>query len=74
MGPNCAYQTMPEVAPELLARLRRNEIDIPAFVREAEKLPDDEWQRLSALVLQWFAQQKVESSRASYSGGDATNR
>jgi hypothetical protein len=61
---------MPEVAPELLARLRRNEIDIPTFIREAEKLPDDEWQKLSAMVLQWFAQQKIES----YAGGDATNR
>jgi hypothetical protein len=65
---------MPEVAPELLARLRRNEIDIRAFVREAEKLPDDEWQRLSVLVLQWFAQQRIESGDGSYAAGVATNR
>jgi hypothetical protein len=47
---------MPELA-ELPARLRRNGIDIPAFVREAEKLSDDDWGKLSALIMQWFAQE-----------------
>jgi hypothetical protein len=51
---------MAELATDLLARLRRNEIDIPVFIREAEKLPDDEWQILSDLVMQWFSQQKIE--------------
>jgi hypothetical protein len=57
---------MPEFVPDLLARLRSNEIDIPVFIREAEKLPDDEWRKLSARVMQWFSQQKTE--------GDVTNR
>jgi hypothetical protein len=65
---------MAELAAELLARLRRNEIDLRAFLREAEKLPDDEWQKLSDLVMQWFAQQNAEGSNGSYAGGDATNR
>ncbi len=56
---------MPELAAELLARLRRNEIEIPAFLREAEKLPDEEWQKLSDLVMQWFAQQKAEGTNGS---------
>jgi hypothetical protein len=51
---------MPELA-ELLARLRRNEIGIPAFLREAEKLPEDDWRKLSALIMQWFAQREAES-------------
>jgi len=58
---------MPEAAAELLARLRRNEIDIPGFLREAEKLSDEQWRNLSALIMQWFAQQF-------HAGGDATNR
>jgi hypothetical protein len=65
---------MPELAAELLARLRRNEIDIPAFVREAEKLSDDEWKKLSALVMQWFTQQHEDGLNGSYAGGDATKR
>jgi hypothetical protein len=65
---------MPELAAELLARLRRNEIDIPAFIREAEKLPDDEWQKLSGLIMQWFAQQKNEGLSGFQAGGEATKR
>jgi hypothetical protein len=65
---------MPELAAELLARLRRNEIDIPVFLREAEKLPDEEWQKLSELIMQWFDQQKAEGSNGSYACGDATKR
>jgi hypothetical protein len=59
---------------ELLARLRKNEIGIPAFFREAEKLSDDEWRKLSALIMQWFAQQAAEGSNGFYASGDATNR
>jgi hypothetical protein len=65
---------MPELTIDLLARLRSNEIDIRVFVREAEKLPDDEWQKLSALVMQWFAQQEIERSTGFYAGCDATKR
>jgi hypothetical protein len=63
---NTRMKVMPELTIDLLARLRSNEIDIPVFIREAEKLPDDEWQKLSARVMQWFSQEKTE--------GDATNR
>jgi hypothetical protein len=65
---------MPELAADLLARLRRNEIDIPVFVREAEKLSDDEWKYLSSLIMRWFAQQKTDGLNGFHSGGDATNR
>jgi hypothetical protein len=65
---------MPELAAGLLARLRGNEIDIPAFLREAEKFPDDEWQKLSTLIMQWFAQQNTEASGGLQAGGDATKR
>jgi hypothetical protein len=64
---------MPELA-ELLARLRRNEIGIPAFLREAEKLPEDEWRKLSALIMQWFAQRQAEGSSGPYAEGEATKR
>ena len=64
---------MPELG-ELLARLRSNEIDIPAFIREAEKLSDEEWRKLSALIMQWFAEQKTERSNGFYAEGDATKR
>jgi hypothetical protein len=65
---------MPELAPDLLARLRGNEIDIPAFLREAEKLSDDDWQKLSTLIMQWFAQQKAEASRGFQAGAAAAGR
>ena len=65
---------MPEVATDLLARLRRNEIDIPMFIREAEKLSDDEWKNLSALIMQWFAQQKADCPNGLQPGEAATNR
>jgi hypothetical protein len=65
---------MPELAADLLARLRRNEIDIPVFVREAEKLSEDDWKRLSSLIMRWFAQQKTDGLKGFQAGGDATNR
>ncbi len=65
---------MPELAADLLARLRKNEIDIPVFVREAEKLSDDEWKRLSTLIMRWFAQQKTDGLNGFQAGGDATKR
>jgi hypothetical protein len=65
---------MPELAADLLTRLRGNEIDIPAFVREAEKFPDEEWQKLSTLIMQWFAQQNTEASSVFQAGGEATKR
>jgi hypothetical protein len=49
---------MSDVAVELLARFRKNEIDLVQFMREAEKLQDDEWRSLSALILQWFGEQQ----------------
>jgi hypothetical protein len=45
---------------ELLARFRKSEIDLSEFVREAEKLSLDEWQRLSAMILEWFGQQQTK--------------
>jgi hypothetical protein len=50
---------MTDVATELLARFRKSEIDLSEFVREAEKLSLEEWQRLSALILEWFGQQQT---------------
>ena len=57
---------MDEFDAGLLARLRSNEIDVAAFIREAEKL--------SALVMQWFTQEQTEGSSGSHAGGDATKR
>jgi hypothetical protein len=51
---------MTDVATELLARFRKSEIDLSEFVREAEKLSLDEWQRLSAMILEWFGQQQTK--------------
>jgi hypothetical protein len=44
------------------------------FIREAEKLSDDEWKNLSALIMQWFAQQNADGPSGFQSGGSATNR
>jgi hypothetical protein len=65
---------MPELTSDLLARLRKNEIDIPVFIREAEKLSDDEWSNLSALIMQWFAQQKADALSSFQTDAAATNR
>jgi hypothetical protein len=53
---------MSDLAAELLARFRKNEIDLGEFMREAEKLSNDEWQRLSVLILEWFGQQQTPPS------------
>lgn len=53
---------MPDVSAELLARFRRNEIDLPQFMREAEELSQDDWEKLSALILEWFGERATEPS------------
>lgn len=53
---------MSDVAAELLGRFRRKEIDLREFMREAEKLSHDDWQKLSALILEWFGQEKTAPS------------
>jgi hypothetical protein len=65
---------MPELTSDLLARLRKNEIDIPVFIREAEKLSDDEWRDLSILIMQWFAQQKADGLSGLQPDAAAGNR
>ena len=41
---------MPQLAADLFEQLRKNEIDMRQFFREAEKLPNDELQKLGELV------------------------
>jgi hypothetical protein len=41
---------MPQPAADLFELLRKNEIDTRQFFREAEKLPNEELQRLTELV------------------------